>query len=179
MDVLQLINRVIAAEGGYSDHPHDTGGATMYGITERVARASGYAGDMRSLPRDMAVRIYIDQYYVAPGFDRVALLSPRIAFELTDTGVNQGPRVASEYLQRCLNVFNRQGRIYRDLLVDGQVGSKTISALRGFLAHREGGEGVLLAALNCLQGARYIDLAERREENESFVYGWMRERIRF
>ena len=35
-------------EGGYWNAP--VGGPTMYGITERVARAWGYACDMRVLP---------------------------------------------------------------------------------------------------------------------------------
>ena len=44
---------------------------------------------------------------------------------------------------------------------------------------RRGDEGeiVLLRALNCSQGQRYLELAEQRPANESFVYGWMRERF--
>ncbi|WP_319800296.1 putative peptidoglycan-binding domain-containing protein, partial [Enterobacter hormaechei] len=44
---------------------------------------------------------------------------------------------------------------------------------------KRGGEGeiVLLRALNCSQGQRYLELAEQRPANESFVYGWMRERV--
>jgi lysozyme family protein len=33
--------KVIMVEGGYSDHPSDTGGKTQFGITEAVARANG------------------------------------------------------------------------------------------------------------------------------------------
>ncbi|EIG41384.1 hypothetical protein ESTG_04974 [Escherichia coli B799] len=39
------------------------------------------------------------------------------------------------------------------------------------------GELVMLKALNCTQGDRYLELAEKREANESFVYGWMKERV--
>ena len=35
----------------------------------------------------------------------------------------------------------------------------------------------MLKALNALQGERYIDLAEKRQANESFVYGWLRTRV--
>ncbi len=36
----------------------------------------------------------------------------------------------------------------------------------------------MLRALNCSQGQRYLEMyAEQRPANESFVYGWMRERV--
>ncbi len=37
----------------------------------------------------------------------------------------------------------------------------------------------MLKALNCTQGERYLELAEKREANESFVYGWLEERVRY
>ena len=53
-----------------------------------------------------------------------------------------------------------------------------LAALRAFLGRRgDAGERVLLKALNCLQGARYIDLAQRRSANESFLYGWIANRV--
>src|SRR3546814_13966192 len=47
-----MIEATIGKEGGYSNHPADKCGPTMWGITERVARKNGYTGDMRNLPRD-------------------------------------------------------------------------------------------------------------------------------
>ena len=35
------------AEGGFVDDPDDSGGATNWGITEKVARKQGYTGHMR------------------------------------------------------------------------------------------------------------------------------------
>ena len=43
----EFIDDVIAREGGYVDHPADRGGPTRWGITEAVARRSGYLDDMR------------------------------------------------------------------------------------------------------------------------------------
>jgi hypothetical protein len=34
----------------------------------------------------------------------------------------------------------------------------------------------MLRALNCSQGQRYLELAEQRSANETFVYGWVKER---
>jgi len=85
------------------------------------------------------------------------------------------PVRAGKFLQRALNVLNNTGSLYRDLKVDGAIGSATVSALRGYLDGRD--EGTLVKALNCLQGAFYITLAERREKDERFVYGWFKNRV--
>ena len=51
----QLIDGLIAREGGFVDHPADRGGATNWGITDAVARAHGYTGPMALLPRGRSV----------------------------------------------------------------------------------------------------------------------------
>lgn len=179
-DVAELIDEIIRVEGGYSDNPNDSGGKTKYGITEKVARANGYTGDMRDLHIELARGIYYRRYVVEPGFDKVMLLSPVIAAELVDTGVNMGPAVAGKFLQSALNAFNQRGTLWPDLVVDGGVGQKTISALASHLRKRGERDGVrvLLVALNALQGARYIELSQMGEhKNEDFVFGWMLNRV--
>jgi len=174
----RLIEGVLGREGGYVNHPDDRGGETIWGITVGTARRFGYAGAMRTMTRAQAIEIYRAQYWTAPGFDRIATLSERIAEELFDTGINMGPAVASTMLQRCLNALNRQGKDYADLKVDGDVGPATIRALGAFLRIRgKEGEAVILKGLNGLQAERYISLAEGRAANESFVYGWLRTRV--
>ena len=179
VDVGALVETLIEREGGYVDHPADKGGPTCFGITEAVARAQGYAGPMRQLPRDEAAAIYECLYWSRPGFDQVATRSPRVAAELFDTGVNMGPAVAVTFLQRALTALNRNGQDYPDLVPDGRIGSVTLAALDAFLAvrGRPGGETVLLRALEALQGERYLRLAERRPANEAFLYGWLANRI--
>ncbi|MNT45174.1 putative Peptidoglycan domain protein [compost metagenome] len=89
-----------------------------------------------------------------------------------------GPGVASTMLQRCLNALNRQGKDYADIRTDGDAGPGTRGALTAFLKVRgKEGEQVLLKGLNALQGERYIELAEKRQANESFLYGWLRMRV--
>ena len=173
-----LIDGLIEREGGYVDHPSDKGGPTCFGITEAVARAHGYAGPMRKLPRDEAAAIYRRLYWLRPRFDQVARRSARIAAELFDTGVNMGPTVATTFLQRALTALNRNGKDYSDLTPDGRIGPLTLHALDAFLAARgkRGGETVLLRALEALQGERYLRLAESRPANEAFLYGWLANR---
>lgn len=179
MTVDQMIEATIGKEGRYSNHPSDTGGETMWGITATVARQNGYTGPMRDLPRARAVAIYRAQYFDKPGFGLVATLSPAIAEELFDTGVNMGPYWPSLWLQQWLNGLNRQGKDYGDIFEDGVIGKGTIGALGRLIAvrGRAEAEAVVLKGLNCSQGARYLDLARRRTANEDFLYGWMANRV--
>lgn len=173
-----IFNGILGKEGGYVNHPDDKGGPTNWGITQATARAHGYTGDMRNLTRQQAMDIYEADYWYGPRFDQVAAVSSVIAAELCDTGVNMGPSVQVKWFQRWLNAFNDQQKLYPDLIADGQIGPRSISALKSFLAKRGSeGETVLLRALNCSQGQRYLELAEQRPANESFIYGWIRERV--
>jgi lysozyme family protein len=178
VNVDRALETLIGKEGGYSNHPSDTGGETMWGITIAVARANGYQGPMRDMPRETAKAIYRNKYFVLPGFAAVALHSEAIAEELFDTGVNMGPSVASTFLQRLLTALNRGGKDYPDLKPDGDIGPKTLSALKAYLAKRPlDGQKVMLRGLNALQGARYIALAEGRQANEDFLHGWLANRV--
>jgi lysozyme family protein len=178
MDVVTLIDEVMAREGGYSNHPADKGGATRWGITEAIARAHGYRGDMRSLPREEAAAIYRRIYWLRPSFDQVAERAPRLAAELFDTGVNMGPAIAAGFLQRALNALNRGASDYQDVPVDRKIGARTLRALDRFLSRRgRGAEQVLLKAVEALQGERYLSLAEQRPANEAFLYGWLANRL--
>lgn len=192
LDIDGLIDALIDREGGYVNRPDDKGGPTCFGITEAVARAHGYAGPIRQLPRADAAAIYRRLYWLRPRLDEVARRSGRVAAELFDTGVNMGPAVAVTFLQRALTALNRGGKDYPDLTPDGRIGPATLSALDTFLATRGSspavgvdggdqqetcGETVLLRALEALQGERYLRLAERRPANEAFLYGWLANRI--
>lgn len=174
MDIDDLIDGVIAREGGYVDHPADRGGPTRWGVTEAVARAQGWGGPMQGLPRAEAAAIYRRLYWLRPRYDAVAAQAPALAAELFDTGVNMGPPVATGFLQRALNGLNRNGADYPDIVVDGRIGAATLAALTAFLRVRgAGGVAVLLKAIEAQQGERYLALAERRPANEAFLYGWL------
>ena len=114
----RMLDELVEREGGFVDHPADRGGATRYGVTEAVARAHGYRGAMRHLPRAEAIDIYRRLYWLRPRFDAVATRAPRIAAELFDTGVNMGPAVATTFLQRALTALNRQGKDFGNYILD-------------------------------------------------------------
>ncbi len=180
LDVKQrIIDDIIEIEGGYVNDSSDSGGETKYGITKIVANKWGYNGDMKNLPYDIAFKIYSSKYWDVLKLDSIGFISTYLAEELADTGINMGVVRSGKFLQRALNVLNLKGTLYPDLIVDGIVGNKTIEALKSFTStRRNDGVEVLLKMLNCLQGEFYISLAERREKDEKFIFGWFKNRVR-
>ena len=173
-----IIDQTIGREGGYSNHPADRGGPTRWGITEQVARAFGYRGEMISLPRTTAVDIYRARYWFGPQFHLIAEVFPAAAVEMFDTGVNMGPTIPSEFLQRALNALNRGGSDYPDIAVDGRCGRVTAFACRELMRVRGAlAEVAVLRTLDGLQCARYVAITEGRPANEAFFYGWIVNRI--
>lgn len=174
MTIEAMIDGVIGREGKYSNNPADAGGETMWGITIGTARRNGYAGAMRSMPRDTAVAIYRAEFVVGPGYAAILPISAAVAEKLVDIGVNCGTAVGSMALQRILSALNNGGKDYPDLLVDGALGDKTRGALTAFLKKRGAeGEARLVNALRFVQGERYLDITEKRPANEEFFYGWL------
>lgn len=175
----KIIDAIIKVEGGYVDDPSDSGGETKYGITIRTARVYGYLDLMIDLPLQVAEDIYRVNYWEKLRLDDIAATNDKLAAELMDTGVNQGTRAAGKYLQRALNILNNRGTYYADVVVDGAIGGKTIVAFNSYIKRRGAmGARVLLQVLDSLQAAFYIALAERREKDEKFIYGWFLHRIR-
>jgi len=178
MDTLkqETIDEIIRIEGGYVNDPSDSGGETNFGITAAVARSFGYDGTMFDLPRDVAFDVYVAKYWDAVRGDDLESLALSVAEEVVDTAVNMGPGRAGKFLQRALNALNNRGTLYQDIKVDGQIGNATLTALSQMVEQRD--TDTLVKMLNCLQGAFYVDLAERREKDEKFIYGWFNNRVK-
>lgn len=170
------VEKVLQVEAGYVNDPADSGGETIWGITKAVARAFGYVGPMVDMTRDQAKAIYRLRYWDAQSLDLVSNISPNIAAEVFDTEVNTG--LGGQFLQRALNVLNQNGAMYPDIKPDGRIGPMTIAALREYLRNRQAlGQVVMLRVLNGYQAKHYLELAERREKDEKFVFGWFSHRV--
>lgn len=185
--VKTFIDTTIKHEGDeYTNLENDSGGATKYGVTEKSAlRAKEYwhlynwDGNIETMPKQFAQDWYVYDYYLAPKFNLVAEVSTMIAEEIFDSGVNTGQGTASKWLQQLLNVLNNQQAYYKDISEDGKIGNGTISALKSYLGKRGAtGEKVLYNMLNTMQGHHYINLAIKKESQETFVYGWF-QRVNF
>ena len=171
----KFIDEILRIEGGYTDDPNDSGGKTNFGITEAEARANGFTGHIKHMSESFARGVYRTKYWDTIRGDGLCALSEVVCEEVMDTGVNMGVGRSSGFLQRSLNALNKNGTLYNDLIVDYNIGCKTILALESYLSYRE--EGVLVKMLNCLQGAAYVKISERREKDERFIYGWFKNRI--
>lgn len=114
MDFDAAFDRLIGNEGGYSNSPSDPGQETMWGVTARVARANGYTGSMRQLPRDTAKAIYKKSYWDAIHADQ---LPEALRFHVFDAAVNSGVKQAAMWLQRLAHVGE-----------DGVIGPLTLAA---------------------------------------------------
>jgi lysozyme family protein len=112
----QAFDELLRHEGGYSDHAADPGGKTRYGITEAVARANGYTGDMRELPLDVARRIYRTVYWDAVRADE---LPDAVRYAVFDGAVNSGVRQSVRWLQRAVDATD-----------DGILGPATLRAVQ-------------------------------------------------
>lgn len=158
----KAFEQVILFEGGYADDPYDSGGKTMYGITEAVAREWGYEGEMKDLPLGTAKQIYKENYWHAcrcDGFEDYI-----IAEMVFDMAVNMGVRVAVRKLQKAYNLL----RDY-EISVDGIVGSETLNSVNGYPHTQD-----LAFWYAMLRALRYKNIVESNKTQRRFIRGWGR-----
>ena len=175
----QSIQNTLKHEGGYVNSKYDRGGETNFGVTIATARAYGYQGNMKDLKLETAVEIYKNNYWNPLKLDSVK--SQLIADKVYDIAVNCGVKRAATWLQTALNTLNRRGLDYETLIVDGQVGNKTITILNfvtDFKRSNINYENVLFKTINILQGIHYINLSNDMTRSDHMnVIGWIRNRI--
>jgi lysozyme family protein len=101
----ECIARVIASEGGYSNHPADPGGPTNWGITladaRRYWKPGASASDVRAMPKSVAEGIYDSKYWDALNCDA---LPAGLDYSLFDYGVNSGVSRAGKVLRRVVGL---------------------------------------------------------------------------
>lgn len=116
MNFDKSFDKLIGHEGGYSNHPADPGGETMWGVTLNVASSWGYTGPMRDLPRDTAKEIYKALYW-----DKVCAdeLPDSVRFDVFDCAVNSGVGQAVRFMQRATGTTD-----------DGRLGPVTMRAVK-------------------------------------------------
>lgn len=129
-DFDDCFDRLMGHEGGYVNHPSDPGGETMWGVTARVARAYGYHGSMRELPKATAKAIAKTLYWDVLHCDDYP--AP-IAWQLFDTLYNGGRPVLWAQQAVGVKADNQLGPITRAAIAraDPRVFALRFLAARG------------------------------------------------
>jgi lysozyme family protein len=171
-------------EGEYSNDPADYGGETYRGISRKHHPSwSGWSivdsyKSKPNFPKNMSsdshLNCEVESFYKMFFWD-VNLLddfsSQEIANELYDTGVNMGVVKAAKFLQRSLNVLNKNGSLYADLSEDGKIGFNTLNSMK--ICIDKVGANFIYKVLNILQGNNYIDIMVKDPTQERFAIGWL------
>lgn len=171
-------------EGGYVNDPTDAGGETFKGISRKYHPSwPGWkildlhkkdSNFPKNSYKDSNLDVEVKNFYKANYWDINLLdqcLSQNVANELFDTGVNMGTARAAKFLQRALNLLNKNNTIYEDIVEDGKIGIATINALTKCINYK--GDEYLYKILNILQGQHYIDYMTKSPTQEKYAYGWL------
>ena len=111
MEFEEVIDKVLAHEGGYVNDPDDPGGETNYGISKRAYPNT----DIKNLTIEGAKFIYKRDYWVK---SKANLLPPELRYIHFDTAVNMGRARAAKLLQTSVKSTP-----------DGIIGPNTLKAV--------------------------------------------------
>lgn len=168
----KAIARVLAHEGGLTDHKSDPGGITNFGISLRFLKSLNLdidhdgdvdADDIRHLSLDQAKLIYKKEFWDRYNY---RLFPENVAIKLLDTSVNMGPSQSHKILQQAL-----WGHGYQ-VAVDGVLGAQSRSAVDAIFQSNRLATNVLLPTMRVLQHAYYNRLIEKNPKLAAFNGGW-------
>ena len=125
--------RVLAHEGGYTNHPKDPGGATNFGVIQTVydsyRRSHGQMPrSVKFITQDEVSAIYRLLYWNKIEGDALPV---GIDYCTMDAAVNSGVFRGAKWLQQAINKCAGQDR----LKVDGNIGPATIDAADDYPPH--------------------------------------------
>lgn len=157
-DFNQAIAKILAAEGGatVTEIAGDAGGLTKYGISQRA-----YPNiDIRNLTERQAGDIYKRDYWDRVRGDGIDVQV--VAESIFGAAVNMGVKTASRLAQSALNEIMLGG-----VVVDGEIGDKTINALNKCT------KTVFIAAFTLAKIAYYAHICNRDKTQSKFLLGWI------
>jgi lysozyme family protein len=104
----EALRRLLAHEGGYTDHPSDPGGPTKYGITihdyRKHVMPGATAADVKAMTLAAAKSIYRTKYWDAQRCDELPV---GVDYSVFDYGVNSGIGRAGKVLRRICGLPDR------------------------------------------------------------------------
>ena len=184
MDVFErALTHVLKDEGGYANHPADSGGETYRGIARNFWKnwpgwiivdeaKKGLRPNRRRdrtklnerLAADEKLQGLISDFYRHHFWDAVSagLMPPQVGAKVFNMAVNVGTSRAGKLLQIALNNIGKQ------VAIDGAIGPKTLEATRGVGAEE------LVDAICKAQERFYRGIVKRKPSQSIFLKGWLR-----
>jgi lysozyme family protein len=175
-------DKLIPVEGGYANNPLDNGGETYKGIARKshpawlgwkiIDALRKEPGFPRNLKNNTNLQVQVESFYQVEFWDKIpgsSIAHQKIADELFDSSVNFGIKPAVGFVQKALNILNKNQKLYADITVDGVMGSTTI----GLINATEDVDS-LLRGMNSYQAAHYIKICEANPSQEEFFRGWIK-----
>ena len=171
-------------EAGYLNDPNDAGGETIDGIARNynpnlglwdvVDAAKSKPNFPHCLEDDVFLQRLIYEFYFVehwqkPRIKDIAERNETIGIKLFTLGVHFGTRRPCKWLQRAINVLNRNATRYPDITADGIIGPTSIKTFEQCLDNNP--EQRILNVMTAVQGAQYLNKMENDPTQEKWV-GW-------
>src|SRR5688572_24204811 len=155
--------KLLRLEGGYVNHPLDSGGPTKYGVILAVWQEHGYdkdndgdidAEDIKRLTEDDAK--YIAKKIFWDYFQADFILNDSVAQFIVDWGYNSGRKTVAKIVQQLLNLDS-----------DGIIGTQTLTAINCTDQEK------LFNKLLIERKVFLNNIIKRKPEKVVFYDGWM------
>jgi lysozyme family protein len=161
-DLEKSLDYLLEEEGGWSNHPSDKGGATMYGVTQATYNAwrrkkKRSQQSVRSITQAESKELYKEEYWNAAYCDK---LPWPINYMTFDAAVNSGVSRAVRWTQGGLG-----------LKPDGVIGNQSILRAEEVLRN---GEARALVAIVDKRVEFLARLVQKSPSQADFLLGWWR-----
>lgn len=161
-----LVGKILEAEGGFVNHPNDTGKATNRGISwatwGRTAKSilgkEPTLGNLKDLTEGEAAQIYKQEYWDKMNLDSIEDKS--LQHIIFDGGVNHGIGTSTRMVQKSINALGGQVK------VDGALGPKTAEAVNKLDPE------ALFNQIKERRYAHYDKIIEEKPDQAIFRNGW-------
>jgi len=151
----EAVKKTLIHEGGFVDNPHDAGGRTKYGITQKDLPDV----DIAQITPEQAT-VYYSEHYWKPLYAQIQ--SQSVAEKIFDMGVLFGVGKAVKILQAVLQPA------FPEVTPDGQFGPTTLNAVN------QAEENSLLQGYKTALVAYTLRIVLAHPEDRDFVAGWGR-----
>ena len=154
----EFLDKILKLEGGYVNHPNDSGGCTNNGIT--LSTFKRYFGNdktcehLKNITKEQISKIYKEGFWDPCFGDEIKNSS--VAHIFVDWAINSGIRTAVKEIQKIVGETT-----------DGVMGNKTLNAINSFNQQK------LFKKIKESRIAFYENLIKKNPSLKVFLKGWL------